>query len=148
MDQQETVETSIRCASVSQNERGSSLFIEEVKCVWKGELHETSFYNDASMMSYMMEDTTKLTLEMKNVPVLGDPSGHPPDVEVSDLCATSSTYLNIGVALVFPNDAHTRFLKIVLRPHGSRLGRSYFKRQRCFDMEVARLHRGDRHRYY
>ncbi|GKC40561.1 hypothetical protein Tco_1052945, partial [Tanacetum coccineum] len=133
MDQQETMGTSVRRANVFQNERGSSLFMEEVNCAWKGELQES--YNDASMMSYLMEDTTELTLETKNVAVLSDPFGHPPDVssidiipnvfsdfsaqgpnnqflcvstvglEVSASCATSSPQLNVGAAPVFSNDA-------------------------------------------
>nr|GEX38797.1 hypothetical protein [Tanacetum cinerariifolium] len=79
-------------------------------------------------------DTTEVTLETKNVPILGDPSGHPPDLgslainpnvfsdfpnqgsnnqfpclpsvgsEVSASCASSSQYLNVGAAPVVPND--------------------------------------------
>ncbi|GJX13853.1 hypothetical protein Tco_0205611 [Tanacetum coccineum] len=60
MDQQETVGTSVRRANVFQNERGSSLFMEEVNCAWKGELQES--YN-----------------------VLSDPFGHPPDVSSIDI---------------------------------------------------------------
>ncbi|GKF60824.1 hypothetical protein Tco_0177610, partial [Tanacetum coccineum] len=63
-----------------QDEQVARMYTTAVSQTWNEGLQETSFYNDVGEMTFLLKDTTEMTLETKKIPVVGDPFGQPPDI--------------------------------------------------------------------
>ncbi|GJW93200.1 hypothetical protein Tco_0172872 [Tanacetum coccineum] len=77
-------------------EHESGVFIMEFSHTWKEELQGASYCNDMGEMTFMIKDTTEVTMEMKNFPSIGDPSGHLPYVGGLDEHVTIAEFRSSG----------------------------------------------------
>ncbi|GJT75382.1 hypothetical protein Tco_1042107 [Tanacetum coccineum] len=63
-----------------RDEQAVGVYATAVSQTWNEGLQETSLYNDVGEMTFLLKDTTEMTLEIKKFPVVGDPFSQPPDI--------------------------------------------------------------------
>ncbi|GJW50719.1 hypothetical protein Tco_0092070, partial [Tanacetum coccineum] len=63
-----------------QDDQAAGVYATGVLHSWNEGLHETSLCTNVGEMTFLLKDTTEMTLETKKFPVVGDPFGQPPDV--------------------------------------------------------------------
>ncbi|GKE12931.1 hypothetical protein Tco_1416482, partial [Tanacetum coccineum] len=63
-----------------RDDQATGVYATGVLHSWNEGLHETSLCTDVGEMTFLLKDTTEMTLEIKKIPVGGDPFCQPPDV--------------------------------------------------------------------
>ncbi|GJZ57147.1 hypothetical protein Tco_0612641 [Tanacetum coccineum] len=63
-----------------QDDQAAGVYATGVLHSWNEGLHETSLCTNVGEMTFLLKDTTEMTLETKKFPFVGDSFGQPPDV--------------------------------------------------------------------